>query len=54
MVKLPFALRSHPDGGADDGAMPSGTAWASVEAAKKSGARRPEERIVSFQTSIGY
>lgn len=51
MVKLPLALSSQPDGGALDGAIPSGGGpWASVEDARKSGARSAE-RIVPFQMS---
>ena len=46
IVKLPLAVVWQSEGGPDDGAMPSGTAWAMVVAATNSGARRCEARIV--------
>lgn len=49
IVKFPFALVSQPDGGGEDGAMPSGTACARLEAAKKSGARKLELRMVRIR-----
>lgn len=47
IVKLPFDVVTQPLGGLDGGAMPSGTAWAKLEAAKKSGPRKLEGRMVS-------
>lgn len=45
-MKLPFTVVSHPAGAGEDGSMPSSTAWAKDEAAKKSGAKKLETRIV--------
>ena len=45
-MNLPSTVVSQPSGAGDDGSMPSGTAWDEDEAAKKSGARKLEERIV--------
>lgn len=46
IVKLPLTVVSHPAGAGEDGSMPSSTPWARDEAAKKSGARKLEARIV--------
>lgn len=46
MVNLPLTVVLHPAGAEADGSMPSSTAWAKDEAAKKSGARKLEARIV--------
>ena len=53
MVKLPFAVVSHPDGGGDEGAIPSGTDCDTAVAAKKSGARKLEDRIVKESSYSG-
>lgn len=47
-MKFPLTVVSHPAGAGDDGSMPSATPWARDEAAKKSGARKLGERIVSL------
>jgi hypothetical protein len=47
MVKLLLALSSQPDGGGEDGAMPSSTAWAETVAATKTGTAKLVKRIVS-------
>ena len=46
--KVPDTVVSHPSGGPEDGATPSGTAWASDVAAKRSGASRLETCIVNM------
>jgi len=50
MLKLPLTVVSQPLGGPDGGAMPSSTAWATLAAAKSSGASKFAMRIV---TSVG-
>jgi hypothetical protein len=45
-VKLPTALSWQPEGGDAEGAMPSWTAWARPEAAKRRGAKTVEVRMV--------
>jgi len=50
MLKLPLTVVSQPLGGPDGGSMPSSTAWATLAAAKSSGASKFAMRIV---TSVG-
>lgn len=52
-MKLPLAFCSQPEGGGEDGAMPSGTDWAKDEAAKKSGPRRLEGRMMAGEAGYG-
>lgn len=49
--KLPETVVWQPLGGAEDGAMPSGTACASEAAAKRSGPRKSEARIVESKAA---
>jgi len=51
IVKFPFTFLVHPAGADASGSIPSSTPWAKDEAAKKSGARKVEVRIVESGVS---
>lgn len=52
MVKFEMAFDSHPDGGGEDGEMPTGTAWAKLVAAKKSGPRKLVDRMLKCESGL--
>lgn len=52
IVKFEMAFDSHPDGGGEDGEMPTGTAWAKLVAAKKSGPRKLVDRMLKCESGL--